>query len=90
MGRTFRYGAEETARRAEEIFARDIAPQVRGEEPRKFVLIDVESGDYEIDAGAITASDRLRDRRPDAQIWMRRVGSPHADSFGGRLLFEQP
>jgi hypothetical protein len=49
-----------------------------------FVLIDVNSGDFEIDRDELAASQRLRERRPTARIWMRKVGSPHARRFGGR------
>jgi hypothetical protein len=72
---------EEFARRGEEIFERDIRPHVQSEDPAKFVLIDIETGDYEIDADEMTASDRLLARRPDAQVWFRRVGSPYAHRF---------
>jgi hypothetical protein len=85
---TFRYSREEFARRGEEIFAREIEPHTHGKNPRDFVLIDIESGDYEIDADEIVASDRLLARRPDAQVWMRRVGSPHAHRLGGSLRFK--
>ena len=32
----------------------------------------------------IAASDRLLARRPDAQVWLRRVGSRYARRFGQR------
>jgi hypothetical protein len=83
---TPRYSAEEFATRGEAIFARDIEPHVRSENPRDFVLIDIESGDYEVDADDDAASDRLLARRPDAQVWMRRVGSPYGYYFGFRPL----
>ncbi len=86
-GTAFRYIGEEFARRGEEIFAREIEPRLCGEAASNFVLIDIESGDYEIDADEIAASDRLLARHPDAQVWMRRVGSPHAHRLGGRLIF---
>ena len=82
---TPRYSREECASRAEAIFVRDIEPRLRSEDPRKFVLIDSETGDYEIDTDEMIATDRLFARRPDAQIWMRRVGSPYAYRFGARL-----
>ena len=80
-----RYSMEEFARRGEELFHRDIRPQLRDHNELEFVLIDIETGDFEVDADQLTASDRLLARRPDAQVWMRRVGSPYALRFGGRL-----
>jgi len=81
---TSRYSDEEFATRGEEIFVRDIEQHVQAENPRDFVLIDIESGDYEVDADQDAASDRLLARHPDAQVWMRRVGSPYAYRFGPR------
>lgn len=80
-----RYPKEEFARRGDEIYERDISPRLTQEDQGKFVLIDIESGDYEIDADEIAASDRLRARRPEAQPWLRRVGSRHAYRLGRSL-----
>jgi hypothetical protein len=77
-----RYSMEEFERRGEEIFERDIQPRLGTRRAEEFVLIDIESGDYEVDADELTASDRLRERWPDAQVWMRRVGSRHAYRLG--------
>ena len=82
---TERLPREEVARRGDEIFATHIAPSIKEEDPRWYVLIDVTTGAYEIDADAITASDRLLARQPDAQVWFRRVGSRYASHFGMRL-----
>lgn len=78
-----RYSKEEFARRGEEIFERVVRPRVEGEDERKFVLIDIETEDFEVDVDEIAASDRLFARNPDAQVWFRRVGSRYAHSFGG-------
>jgi hypothetical protein len=79
-----RYSKEEFARRGEEIFEKAILPNLKGKRPSDFVMIDIETGAFEIDANEDDASDRLRLRVPDAQIWMRRVGSRTARRFGGR------
>jgi len=78
-----RYSHEEFAKRGNAIFERDIRPQIAGANDRDFVLIDIETGDYEIDADEMAASDRLLARHPMGQIWMRRVGSRCAHRFGG-------
>ena len=69
-----RYSKEEFARRGDQIYERDIAPLVAEEDQGKFIVIDIESGVYEIDADELAASDRLLARKPDAQMWLRRVG----------------
>ena len=79
-----RYSKEEFARRGDEIYDRDISPHVGPDDEGKFVVIDIETGAYEIDRDELAASDRLFARRLDAQIWTRRVGSRYARRFGFR------
>jgi hypothetical protein len=50
-----------------------------------YVVIDIETGDYEVDANHLAAVERLRERNHDAQIYGRRVGSPIIHHFGGRM-----
>lgn len=51
-----------------------LEPQFNGQ----FVAIDVESGDYEVASEARDASIRLRERHPEAQVLVERVGYPAA------------
>ena len=77
-----RYSKEEFARRGDEIYERVFRPTLeRGNEGR-FVAIDIETGAYEIDPDELAASDRLLARVPNAQIWLRRIGSRYAHRFG--------
>jgi hypothetical protein len=77
-----RYNTEEFARRGEEIYERDIRAQVEAANAGKFIVIDTESGDFEIDPDEVAASDRLLARRPGAQVWLMRIGSRYARRFG--------
>jgi hypothetical protein len=77
-----RFSKEEFARRGDEIYEREVAPRLRPEDAGKYALIDIETGDYEVDRDELAASDRLFARKPDAQIWFRRVGSRYARRFG--------
>jgi hypothetical protein len=77
-------GKEEFAKRGDAIFDKDIRPRLKNEDDNDFVAIDIVTGAYEIDASETAASERLRIRLPKAQIWLRRVGSRFAHSFGGR------
>ncbi len=80
-----RYPKEEIFQRGEAIFEKDVKAHVKGRDPMDFVVIDIEMGDYEVDADNLTACLRLRERIPDAQIFARRVGSRTVHDFGGRL-----
>jgi hypothetical protein len=77
-----RYTKEEFARRGDEVYERDIREHLRASQEDQFVAIDIETGAYEVDADELTASDRLMTRVPNAQIWLRRVGSRYSRRFG--------
>jgi hypothetical protein len=79
-----RYSKESFAQRGDEIYEREIHPQLAGAQEGCFVAIDIETGAYEIDADEIAASDRLRLRHPDALVWLRQIGSRYARRFGPR------
>ena len=51
----------------------------------KIVSIDVNSGDYEVDADLLTAGDRLLARHSDAAIWGERIGYDAVYAVGGTL-----
>lgn len=82
-----KYSKVEFARRGEEIFAKSVLPKIDiKQNDGKLVLIDIETGDFEIDGDELAAARRLRDRRPQAQVWMRRIGRKAARRFGGRVV----
>lgn len=82
-----RYSKEEFAQRGDEIYERDVRPRIdETSNAGKFVAIDIETGAYEIDVDELTASDRLLARYPEAQIWLRRVGSRYVRRFGPHHL----
>ena len=68
-----------------ELYQEKIKHLVEPQETGKFIVIDVESGDYEVDAEHIAASRRLRERRPGAVTYAGRVGYRAAYSLGGRI-----
>jgi hypothetical protein len=78
-----RYSREEFARRGDEIYENRVLPRVGNADQGKFVVIDIETGDFEMDRDELAASDRLLARNPGAQCWMRRVGLSYTRRFGG-------
>ena len=79
-----RYSKDEFAKRGDAVYDRFVQPMIGKGDQGKFVAIDIETGAFEVDADEQAASDRLTARIPDAQVWLRRVGSRHARRFGGR------
>jgi hypothetical protein len=81
-----RYSKEEFASRGDVIYERDIRPKLRADDEDKYVAIDIETGEYEIDPDDYAATKRLIFRNPDSQVWVVRVGHPAVDYF--RTPFE--
>jgi hypothetical protein len=79
-----RYSKEEFAQRGDALYDSQIRSQVEEGNHGKIVAIDIETGDFEVDASEIAACDRLEVSHPDAQIWIVRIGSRHVRRFGGR------
>ncbi|MEL6490854.1 MAG: hypothetical protein AAFQ95_12920 [Cyanobacteria bacterium J06621_3] len=79
---TLHYSAEEHARRGTEMYESQIRPLVEEGNYGKIVSIDIDSGAYEIARDTVTASDRLIERYPNAQIWCVRVGHKGVHKFG--------
>jgi hypothetical protein len=69
---------DELARLGTEVLSRRVQPSLRPEDDGKFIAIDVDTGDYEIDEDDYTAVARLRERRPGAEVWLERAGQPVA------------
>jgi hypothetical protein len=64
-----RYSKEEFAKRGDEIYESWVRSQVEADNYGK-----IEIGADELARDTITASDRLLERCPDAQIWCIRIG----------------
>jgi hypothetical protein len=80
--RKARYSKEEAARRGDELYDRDIRPQLEPEHNGNIVAIDLDSGAWEVDADEATAMRRLKSRCSEAEIWAVRIGSRYLTRFG--------
>lgn len=80
-----KYSKEEHARRGEDLYQRQVRPQVERGHHGEIVAIDIETGDFELAGDTLTASERLLTRRPTAQIWCVRIGHRAVHRFGPRL-----
>jgi hypothetical protein len=78
-----RYSKEEFARRGDAMYEKEILPQLKPNDEGKFAAIDIESGEFALDADELKAGRKLRKRIPDAQIWIVRVGSRSVHRIGG-------
>lgn len=78
-----RYTLEETSRIGDEIYNRDIKPVVEPARNGEWVMIDVNTGVWEIDKDEVAAAAKMEARHPDAEVWMVRVGYSYTHRFGG-------
>ena len=83
-----RYSKEEFARRGDLLYQTQIRPQVEANNHGKIVAIDIETGSFELANNTMTATRRLRDRLPDSQTWVVRIGYRAVHRFGARSLKE--
>jgi hypothetical protein len=81
-----KYSNEEAARLGNAIYERDIRPKMSESDHGKYVAIDMDTAEWEIDPEEMVAGERMRRRVPDAQIWMTRVGYGYIRSFGAGLV----
>jgi hypothetical protein len=71
--------------RASEVY-NHLRPHVETEENTgKLLIIDPDSGDYEIDENGIESSQRLLARHPNAHLWAFRIGFKTVEALGGIL-----
>jgi hypothetical protein len=69
---------EELARVGAEVFERCVRSALRPDDDGKFVAVDVQTGNYEVDDDDYAAVARLRAKTPTADIWLMRAGHPTA------------
>ena len=65
---------EEIAERGDKLYAEGIEQQVASAKGQ-VVAIDVHSGDYSLAETGVLACRDLRARKPNAEVWLVRVGS---------------
>jgi hypothetical protein len=75
--------AHDIGRRGKQLYEGGIKAIVEKDHRGKYVAIDVNTGDYEIDSDRVAAAGLLRQRRPDAVVFFVRIGMPPV-RLGGR------
>lgn len=77
---------EEVGQRGKQWYADAIRANVEREENiGNMVIIDVETGEYEVDPSGLDSAKRLRERHPDAKLYGIRIGYRAADAIGGAM-----
>ncbi|BDA69905.1 hypothetical protein RIVM261_068530 [Rivularia sp. IAM M-261] len=75
---------EEVAKRARELYNNIIREQVEQEENiGKMVIIDIDTGEYEVDETGLESSRTLLSKNPNGRLFGLRIGYNVAASLGG-------
>ncbi len=77
------YTPKEVEVRGEAIYEQQIRTEVEAKNKGKFVVVDIETGEYEIDPDDLTATKRLLAKCPNAVLYGLRIGFPAAYQIGG-------
>ena len=72
---------DELNKLGDDIFSRQVQPSLKPDDHGKFVAIDVDSGEFELDDD-YAAISRLRSRKPEADMWLMRAGYPATYRIG--------
>jgi hypothetical protein len=76
---------DEIVRRGEELYRRQLQPAVEAGNDGKYLIINVETGEYVIDMDDVAASRKAKDLFTDAPLFTMRIGRAAAYRLGGRF-----
>jgi hypothetical protein len=86
-----RYSTHEIVERGKAIFAQQIRERVSAEENvGKFLIIDIETGDFEMDKDEVAASERAHARHPGGAFYGMRIGYQASGTLGGSWKQSEP
>jgi hypothetical protein len=80
------FSPQEVEALGENIYQSQIREKLSHEDYGKFVVIDVGSGEYEIAATDLQATQKLLEKHPQAVIYGIRVGYDTAYTLGGHMV----
>ena len=78
-----KYSPQEVEAKGEELYERHIRARVAPGNKGKFVVIDIETGEFEVDDDDLLATKRALEKRPEAVLYGLRIGYPTAYTLGG-------
>ena len=81
-----RYTTDEIVRGGQALYEERIRAKVEASHKGKFLVLDIETGEYEIDANELAALKRAKAKNPGAALYILRVGYSTAYRLGGRRL----
>jgi hypothetical protein len=86
---THRYTKEEVAARGREIYDREIRAKLEPEHNGKFLVIDIETGQYEMDEDDVAVMERAAAKHSPEVLYGMRIGYRTKGRIGGRVRASQ-
>ena len=77
------YAYGDVSQRGKEIYEREIKSVVEAAHRGDYLVIDIETGDYEIDPAHLAASHRAHAKHPNGVFFAMRIGYPALAKVGG-------
>jgi hypothetical protein len=84
------FSADETVKRAEALYNRDLRELVEADNIGRYIAIDIETGNYEIANDYHEAAHHVLSRSPGAPVGVLRIGYPTVGRIGGRVRTTKP
>jgi hypothetical protein len=84
-----RYFSAEISERGQALYEREIQSMLAASDRGKFLVLNIETGEYELDTDELAAVKRARVKHPDGAFYVLRVGHPTAYRLGLKILAAQ-
>ena len=83
------YTPREVESRGQAFYEEHLREKVEANNNGEFLVIDIETGEYEIDADDLVATKRSLVKRSDAVLYGLRIGYPTAYRLGGHFVAQE-
>jgi hypothetical protein len=85
-----RYSSDEIVERGQALYDQQIREKVEPQHNGQFLVLDIETGEYEVDADSVAALERATAKHQGPALYLVRVGFPTAVKLGGRFRVTHP
>jgi len=79
------YSADEIVARGKKIYESQLREKLEPQNIGKFLVIDIETGEYEMDDNDLVASRKASRSKPNGARFGMRIGSPTSGTLGNAL-----
>jgi hypothetical protein len=85
-----RYSTDEIVARGKEIYENQLKSKLESQNFGKFLVIDIETGEYEMDEDDLSAAVRAYKKNPNGARYEMQIGYPVSGTIGNAFLSAMP